>query len=70
MKKLNTTQKVILGMGIVGASIGFYGKWMGWAYDDYFVFFYTGMTMVWITFLPSSKACCVPFWKKSAKKQQ
>ncbi|MBO0321695.1 hypothetical protein J0X14_05265 [Muricauda sp. CAU 1633] len=70
MKKHSTTQKIIMGIGIVGALIGFYGKWTGWAYDDYFAFFYTGMTMVWITFLPSSRSCCIPFWKKSIKKQQ
>ncbi|MEW2922901.1 hypothetical protein AB1A65_15610 [Muricauda sp. ANG21] len=69
MRKFNITQKVILGMGIVGTIIGFYGKWNGWAYNDYFVFFYTGITMTWIVFLPSNKSCCFPFWKKKAQKQ-
>ena len=69
MKKMNTSQKVILTLGILGTLTGIYGKWTGWAYDDYFVFFYTGMTFSWIAFLPSSKSCCMPFWKKKVQQQ-
>ncbi len=54
-------------MGILGGIIGMYGKFNGWEYSDYFPFFYTGMTMVWIVFLPSSKSCCGLFRRNRAQ---
>lgn len=69
MRKLSTTQKAILVMGIIGTSIGLYGKFNGWEYDSYFVFFYTGMTLMWVAFLNSGKSCCRPFWKKQPQNQ-
>ncbi len=54
-------------MGILGGIIGVYGKFNDWEYADYFPFFYTGMTMVWIVFLPSSRSCCGLFKRKKAQ---
>lgn len=67
MKKFNTSQKVVMAMGILGGITGIYGRFNGWEYGDYFPFFYTGMTMVWIVFLPSSKSCCGLFKRKKAQ---
>lgn len=64
MKKLSTTQKVVMAMGLLGSAIGIYGRFNGWEYMDYFPFFYSGMTMIWIAFLPSTPTCCRFFKRK------
>lgn len=69
MRKLNTERKIILTLGIIGVLTGIYGRYNAWAYDDYFVFFYTGMSLVWVAFLTSSKSCSRPFWKKQTQNQ-
>ncbi|MBR9854559.1 MAG: hypothetical protein GYB37_08270 [Algicola sp.] len=68
MKKLNTKQKVVFAMGILGVLIGIYGKLNTWEYATYFPFFYSGSTMMWIAFLPQRKSCCHPFKRKTAQK--
>ncbi|WP_396591791.1 hypothetical protein [Allomuricauda sp. R78024] len=58
MKKLNTSQKIVLISGIIGVLIGLYGKFNGWEYDDYFIFFYTGISLTWVAFLKTDKKSC------------
>nr|WP_297785056.1 hypothetical protein [uncultured Allomuricauda sp.] len=67
MKKLNTKQKVVFSLGILGVLVGIYGRFNAWEYMEYFPFFYTGSTMMWIAFLPQGKLCCNPFKKKAAQ---
>ncbi len=57
MKKLNTSQKIVLISGIIGVLIGIYGKYDGWLYDDYFIFFYTGISLTWVAFLRTDRRC-------------
>lgn len=61
MKKLRTDQKVVLALGIVGVGVGIYGRFSGWEYDDYFVPFYTGISLSWIAFLQSDSKSCQNF---------
>ena len=68
MKKLNTRQRVVFAMGICGILIGIYGRFNAWEYMEYFPFFYTGSTMMWIAFLPQKRSCCHLFKRKSAQK--
>ncbi|NDV16471.1 hypothetical protein GO009_10575 [Muricauda sp. TY007] len=68
MRKLNTTQKVVFAMGILSLLIGIFGRFNAWEYMEYFPFFYSGITMMWIAFLPQKKACCNPFKRKSVQK--
>ncbi|MCK0160660.1 hypothetical protein [Allomuricauda sp. F6463D] len=68
MSKLNTKQKVILAMGALGIMIGIYGKFNTWEYMEYFPFFYSGATLMWIAFLPNKKSCYNPFKKKEVQK--
>ncbi|MEC7772283.1 MAG: hypothetical protein VX798_13925 [Bacteroidota bacterium] len=68
MKKLNTRQKVVFSLGILGVLVGIYGRFNAWEYTEYFPFFYTGSTMMWIAFLPQGKSCCNPFKRKAAQK--
>lgn len=58
MKKLSTSQRIVLVSGIIGALIGLYGKFNGWEYDDYFIFFYTGISLTWVAFLKTDKKGC------------
>ena len=67
MKKLNTTQKVILVSGIIGVLVGIYGKFNRWEHDDYFIPFYMGASFMWIAFLDSKQTCCIPFGRKKNK---
>lgn len=69
MRKLGTTQKVVLIMGIISISIGAYGKFNGWEYDTYFVFFYMGIYLALTAFLSPNRTCCRPFWKKQTQNQ-
>lgn len=57
MRKLNTSQKIVLILGIVLAAIGIFGKFNQWEYGSYFPFFYAGTSMAWIAFLPTRKKC-------------
>ncbi|HBU77487.1 MAG TPA: hypothetical protein DEF18_05240 [Muricauda sp.] len=68
MKKLKTIQKVVLAMGIIGVSIGIFGRYQTWEYMEYFPFFYSGITMMWVAFLPQKKSCSNPFKRKAAQK--
>ncbi|MDF0717853.1 hypothetical protein PY092_16940 [Muricauda sp. 334s03] len=68
MKKLNTRQKVVFSMGILGVLIGVYGRFNAWEYMGYFPFFYSGSTLMWIAFLPQRKTCDNPFKRKVAQK--
>ena len=68
MKKLNTTQKVVFTIGVLGLVASIYGKINGWEYKEYFPFFYSSLSMMWIAFLPRKRACCNPFKRKSAQK--
>lgn len=67
MRKLNTKQKVVFVMGILGVSIGIFGKFNTWEYMEYFPFFYSGLTMMWIAFLPNRKPCYNPFKRKETQ---
>jgi hypothetical protein len=67
MKKFRTSQIVIIAIGIIGGLIGIFGKFDGWDYNSYFPFFYSGMTMVWISFLPNKGCCCNLFKRKTAQ---
>lgn len=58
MKKLNTSQRIVLISGIIGVLIGLYGKFNGWEYDDYFIFFYTGISLTWVAFLRTNRTRC------------
>lgn len=68
MKKLKTSQKVVLAMGIIGVSIGIFGKYKTWEYMEFFPFFYSGITMMWVAFLPQKKSCSNPFKRKAEQK--
>lgn len=57
MKKLDTSQKIVLISGIIGSLIGIYGKVAGWEHDDYFIFFYTGISLTWVAFLKTDRRC-------------
>ncbi|PWL37984.1 hypothetical protein DKG77_06745 [Flagellimonas aquimarina] len=65
MKKLDTSQKIVLISGIIGSVIGIYGKFAGWEYDDYFIFFYTGVSLTWVAFLKTDRRCLKIFKKQS-----
>ncbi|WP_318312017.1 hypothetical protein [Flagellimonas crocea] len=67
MRKLSTTQKVVFAMGILGVAIGIFGRFNDWEYMEYFPFFYSGSTMMWIAFLPKRKSCNNPFKRKQAQ---
>jgi len=69
MKKLNTTQKVVLTIGLLGLIASIYGKFNGWGYDEYFTIFYTSLSMLWVAFLPQKKTCCNPFKRSGAQKK-
>jgi len=69
MKNLNTKQKVVFAIGILGVLVGIYGRFSAWEYAGYFPFFYAGSTMMWIAFLPQKKSCCNLFKKKSIQEQ-
>ena len=68
MKKLKTSQKVVLTMGILGVAIGIFGKFSAWDYGEYFPFFYAGSSMMWIAFLPQKNYCCNLFKRKEVQK--
>lgn len=55
-------------MGILGVSIGIFGKFNTWEYMVYFPFFYSGLTMMWIAFLPQNNSCCNLFKRKKVQK--
>ncbi|WP_420400715.1 hypothetical protein [Flagellimonas sp.] len=65
MKKLNKAQRLIFLLGIIGTLVGLYGKFNGWEHNDYFPIFYSGMSFMWIAFLPSGKTCCNWFKKRT-----
>lgn len=67
MKKLKTSQKIVLGLGIVLVSIAIFGKLNHWEYGSYYPIFYAGISMSWIAFLPQTKKCQHPFKKKQAQ---
>lgn len=64
---MSTSQRVVLAMGLIGSCIGLYGRFNGWEYMEYFPFFYAGMTLLWMAFLPSSRKCCGPFKKSQTQ---
>ena len=64
MKKLNTAQKTILILGILGLLTAIYGKFNGWEYKTYFILFYTSTSFMWIAFLDNKKKCYNPFKRK------
>jgi len=68
MRKLKTSQKVVLAMGILGVLIGIFGKFSAWEYGEYFPFFYAGSSMMWIAFLPHRKSCNNSFKRKAVQK--
>lgn len=68
MRKLNTRQKVVFAMGVLGVLVGIFGRFNDWEYMEYFPFFYSGTTMMWIAYLPQRKSCCNPFKRKAAQK--
>lgn len=68
MRKLNTAQKVIFILGIIGVAIGIFGKLNSWEYKDYFIPFYTGASFMWIAFLNTNNECEVKLWKRIFKK--
>ncbi|WP_421812893.1 hypothetical protein [Flagellimonas sp.] len=68
MKKLNKTQKIVFAIGVLGVLIGIFGKLKAWEYDEYFPFFYSGLSMMWIVFLPQRKSCNNPFKRKAVQK--
>ncbi|MDF0708975.1 MAG: hypothetical protein VX772_04650 [Bacteroidota bacterium] len=68
MKKLNTKQKVVFALGVLGVLVGIYGRFNAWEYASYFPFFYSGSAMMWIAFLPQRKSCCNPFKRKAVQK--
>ncbi|WP_222984926.1 hypothetical protein [Flagellimonas meishanensis] len=70
MRKLNTAQKVILILGIVGVITGIYGKWNGWEHKSYFIPMYTGLTFMWIAFLDDKNNCERTFFKRIFGKKQ
>ncbi|RDY60662.1 hypothetical protein [Flagellimonas nanhaiensis] len=67
MKKLNTAQKTILILGILGLLTAIYGKFNGWEYKTYFILFYTSTSFMWIAFLDSKEKCCYPFKRKKTR---
>ncbi|WP_375325334.1 hypothetical protein [Flagellimonas sp. GZD32] len=67
MKKLNTSQKIVLVLGVVLVAISIFGKLNHWAYGSYFPIFYAGISMSWIAFLPQTKKCNNPFKKKQVQ---
>ncbi|WP_228234896.1 hypothetical protein [Allomuricauda sp. M10] len=67
MKKFRTSQIVIIAIGIIGGLIGIFGKFDGWDYNTYFPIFYSGTTMVWISFLPNKGCCCNLFKRKATQ---
>lgn len=69
MKKLNTVQKTILGLGILGTAFGLYGKFQGWDYEDYFPLFYTSLSFMWIAFLNPDRASGCSLKRKGIKKE-
>lgn len=68
MKKLNTTQKVVFTLGLLGVVASTYGKFQGWEYNEYFPIFYSSLSMMWIVFLPHRKSCNNPFKRKAVQK--
>tara|TARA_R110002012_G_scaffold62786_1_gene165117 strand:- start:30142 stop:30351 length:210 start_codon:yes stop_codon:yes gene_type:complete len=68
MKKLNTTQKVVFTLGLLGVVASTYGKFQGWEYNEYFPIFYSSLSMMWIAFLPQKKSCCNLFKRKAMQK--
>ncbi len=68
MRKLNTKQKVVFTIGILGIIVAIFGRYNGWEYMEYFPIFYSSMGMIWISFLPNSKSCFNPFKKKQTQK--
>ncbi|MEO9512003.1 MAG: hypothetical protein ABJN84_15475 [Flavobacteriaceae bacterium] len=69
MRKLNTEQKVIFILGILGIAIGAYGKWQGWERNDYFIPLYTGISFIWIPFINTNRKCCNPFKKRTLNRE-
>lgn len=68
MRRLNTAQKIILTLGILGFIVAVYGRFNGWEYNDYFVFFYTSTSFMWIAFLDTKQRCHNPFKRKKTDK--
>lgn len=68
MKKLRTSQIIIIAIGIIGGLIGIFGRFDGWEYMEYFPFFYSGTTMIWIAFLPNKGCSCNLFKRKTTQK--
>ncbi|WP_190809659.1 hypothetical protein [Flagellimonas sp. S3867] len=65
MKKLNKAQKFIFISGILLTTFAILGKLDNWDMD-FFPFFYTGSTFMWIAFLNTGKGCCWGLRRKSA----
>ena len=57
MKKMNTTQKVIFILGILGVISAIYGKWNGWEDKSVFIPLYTGLSFMWIATLEEMSSC-------------
>lgn len=57
MKKLNKAQKFIFITGVLLTTFALLSKWNNWDVD-FFPFFYTGSTFMWIAFLKPEKNCC------------
>lgn len=64
MKRLNKAQKFIFITGILLTTFAILGKLNNWDID-FFPFFYTGSTFMWIAFLKTEKSCCTSLKKKS-----
>ncbi|MGW9687258.1 hypothetical protein [Flagellimonas sp. 2504JD1-5] len=63
MKRLNKSQKFIFISGVLLTAFAILGKWNNWDID-FFPFFYTGSTFMWIAFLKTEKGCCFSLRKK------
>ena len=69
MKKLNTIQKIILALGILGVLVGIYGKWSGWDHKSFFIPFYTGLSFMWIATLDNQNDCERRLFKRIFRKK-
>lgn len=68
MKRLTTTQKLVLAIGILGTLFCFYGGFTGWDYMDYFPVLYSSVSLIWVAFMPTNKKCCKIFKGKRPQK--
>ena len=69
MKNMNTIQKAVFVLGVLGFIIGVYGKWNGWDDKGVFILFYTGLSFMWISTLEDSNRCERAFFKRVFRKR-